>query len=220
MKVFRELKIQGDPDQLTALGEAIAATSADGWTRDIGAEDSMKRLTRPVGHEAYAFMCLRLGHRPAATVFLIRKESDTFSVPNIIPHDQHQLSFDEYNTILEEFARTFVEPLASRFGAEVHISESEADLERWLSEETAEKLRHFSRVANKWSGSRHPADRNRWFEFLTAAHQEQAAFPADLLVRWLHEIGGWSPETANELAGEYEFARGLLTFADREAVGA
>jgi hypothetical protein len=38
-----------------------------------------------------------------------------------------------------------------------------------------------------------------------------------MLQRWLMEQGDWSFERASDLAIEYEFGRGLLKFAERNA---
>src|SRR5262245_16412719 len=100
------------------------------------------------------------------------------------------------------------------------MTEPKADLERWLTPEAAEKLRVFCAVANKRSGSSHPVDRERWYNFIVAAHEGGTEFSASTLARWLVEEGCWDDETAEKLAIEYEFARGLLAFSGRERVGA
>jgi hypothetical protein len=94
------------------------------------------------------------------------------------------------------------------------LTEPEADLELWLPAGAADKLRVFCKVANKRTGSSHPSDRDRWYDFIVAAHEAEAEFTASTLVQWLREEGGWDDELANKLACEYEFARGLLTFAN------
>lgn len=219
MHVFRELFIRGEPDRLLGVGTTIRDSLGDGWAPDTGAEDHMRKTA--VGARAvFCFASPKRDRRPAATVFLVQKADDTLYVANVVPHHQHELSHDEYNAILEEFFHRFAYPAAETCGARAELTEPEADLETWLSPGTATKLRTFSALANKRTGSSHPLDRERWYEFIRSAHEEQADFSSSALARWLHEEGGWDAELSNHLAIEYEFARGLLASAHGQAVGA
>jgi hypothetical protein len=220
MQVFRNLFLRGEPDRLAAVAESIRQAVNGDWTRDTDAEAHMRSFAANVHDESYCFKCSKRGRRPAATVFLMHKDPDTLYVTNIVPHDQHELSYSEYNDILEEFFNQFVDPVAKQAGVQAELTAPEADLETWLSPEVAKKLRMFSRLANKYSGSSHPMDRGRWYDFIVSAHQEGADFDASTLARWLQEVGGWDERLSHELAIEYEFARGLLSFADGQRVGA
>jgi len=139
------------------------------------------------------------------------------AVSNIVPHDQGELSYEEYNAIVEDFYR-FAGPIAARHGARAEMTAPQADLERWLTQEAADKLRLFCGLANKRTGSSHPMDRERWYDFLVTADEAGADFSASMLARWLTEAGGWDEGTAGKLAAEYEFARGLLAFSRAEKV--
>ena len=75
----------------------------------------------------------------------------------------------------------------------------------------------FSILANHGTGSSHPLDRERWFAFLLCCHRDRCELDTDMLQRWLMEQGDWSFERASDLAIEYEFGRGLLKFAERNA---
>jgi hypothetical protein len=101
----------------------------------------------------------------------------------------------------------------------VEMSEPEADLEQWLSPETAKKLRFFCSHANKRTGSSHPADRKLWNDFIVSAYREGTDLDSTTLARWLHEAGDWDEERASELAGEYAFATQLLAQAEKQSVG-
>jgi hypothetical protein len=65
-----------------------------------------------------------------------------------------------------------------------------------------------------------PQDKERWLAFIAAAHQEKSQLNASTLRRWLVEVEGWSPEIAEQLAGEYSFGADLLKFTESRAVGA
>jgi hypothetical protein len=219
VQVFSEMTIHGDLKSLIATGETIRGSLTDGWEQDREAEEHMNSLGS-MNREVFCFKCSKKGNRPAATLFLIQKDETTFYVVNIIPEAQHSLSFEEYNGILREFYDKFVIPACKANNTQVEITNGQADLERWLSSDTASKLRNFNKVANKRSGSAHPVDREYWYDFLASAHEEKADFSSSTLARWLHEVGGWDEEQANNLAIEYEFATGLLNYVDRERVGA
>ena len=219
MQVHQELFISGDPAALEAVGEDVRRSLADGWAQDADAESHV-RSGSSSARKVYCFASPKRPRRPGATLFLLDKDPRTLYVANLVPRDTHLLSRDEYNGILEDFYRRFVQPAASRNGATAELTEPSADLESWLSSEAAEKLRYFSSIANKRTGSAHPADRERWYGFLVAAKEPEARFSASMLARWLLEEGGWDEELADKLASEYEFARGLLAFVDGQRVGA
>lgn len=220
MQVFRELSLHGEPEQLTAVVDAITRSLTDGWSRDVEAEEHLRAVSFGARRARYAFACAARGPRRAATVFLIDGTDRTWRVTNIVPERQHELSHAEYNAILTEFYTRFVAAAAAAAAVRAELTEPDADLDEWLSPEAAEKLRVFSATANKWTGSAHPADRKLWYDFIRAAHVEGADFGANTLARWLVEVGGWDAGVADRLAGEYTFARGLLADRAPHAVGA
>lgn len=217
MQVHRDLTIVGEPEQLKAVGEDIRRSLAEGWTRDADAEDHMTMFPSGTKRLVYCFAAPKRPRRPAATVFLLNRDDGTLQVANVVPSEQHELSRDEYNAIIEDFYKRFVRPAAERHGVQAELTDAKADLEHWLPESAAEKLRLFCARANKRTGSNHPMDRERWYDFIVAAHE--ADFTSATLVRWLQEEGGWDEEMADRLAAEYEFARGLLAFSNGERVG-
>jgi hypothetical protein len=219
MQVFRELFIRGEPEQLKATAEAICNSLSGDWSRNTKAEEGMRELTFDGEADPYCFTCNNSGHRPAATLFLTEKDKKTYYVANIIPHESHKLSYAEYNGIMEEFFKQFVQPAVARTGARAEMNGPEADLEQWLSLATAKKLRLFCSHANKRTGSSHPADRRLWNDFIVSAHREGTNLDSNTLARWLHEAGDWDEGWANELAGEYAFARELLAQANKQSVG-
>jgi hypothetical protein len=191
----------------------VERSLTDGWSRDREIEERLQRLG-PRKANNYCFTCTKEGQRPAANVFFTEKDPGTLCVPNIVPSTQHKLSLGQYNALLEEFYRRFVRPAADQSGAAAELTGNQADLDRWLSPPAAEKLVGFSRGANRGTGSSHPSDRERWNDFVLAAHRERSKLDAPTLRRWLIEIEGWAPEVAEQLALEYEYGRELLAFAE------
>jgi hypothetical protein len=212
MQVFRDLLIRGEPDRLTATVAEIDRSLGEGWFRD---EETERRLAAvPTAGRSACFGCSDGGSRPAATIVLTAKGPDLLYVSNVIPHSRRQLDYDQYNRIVTEFHDRFVRPAVAKTGAVAELTDTQADLERWLFPAAAEKLRRFSSRANRGTGASHPQDRERWNEFVLAAHKDRSILDASTLRRWLVEVEGWPPEVANPLALEYESGRELLAFAE------
>jgi hypothetical protein len=218
MEIFRDLFIRGDADQLAATMDEVERSLPQGWARDQQAESRVRFLT--VGLKPTYCFTFEDELRPAASLFLTEKEPGLICVVNLVPRDKHQLSFSEYNAVLEDFHERCVRPCAEKTGARVELTSNQADLRHWLTETTAKKLRTFSAMANKSTGSSHPKDQERWMDFITTSHREGSRLDAPSLRRWLIEIEGWPPEVADQLVGEYEFGRELLAFPDGHRRGA
>lgn len=213
MQVFRDLFLRGEPDRIAAAVDEMDRSLNGGWFRDW--EDERRLAAVPgLGGKPTCFGCFAEGDRPGATVILTPKGPDTLYASNVIPHSRRQLDHDQYNRVLSEFYDRLVKPAADKVGVRAQLTDTEADLERWLSAAAAEKLRRFSSCANKGTGSSHPQDRERWNDFVISAHQERGSLDASTLRRWLVEVEDWPPEVADQLAVEYEYGRELLAFAD------
>jgi hypothetical protein len=212
MEVFREVYIGANSDRMPGFVEQIESSLPPGWARDRDAEDKF-RSSLFAARSTYCFTCAN-GGRPAGTLILTEKEPGTFYVSNIFPVSKDQLSYSEYNSVLEEFYELALRPSAERCGLSAVLTEAQVGLDHWMPPATAEKLRAFSSSANRGTGSAHPRDRERWNEFVLSAHQDRSRMDSSTLRRWLVEAEGWSPEVADQLALEYEYGRELLSFAE------
>lgn len=217
MEVFRDLFLRGESEQLAALMDDVAESLPPGWARDRTTEGILQATslwTKPV----YSFYYDQENHFPAATIYFLEEEPGLLTASNIVPRKQPRLSYREYNVLLEEFCERVVRPCAERRGVEVELTSSQADLNNWLSEASAEKLRGFSTMSNKEIGCLHPRDQQRWIDFIVTAHQDGSQLHATTLRRWLTEIEGWSPEIADRLVNEYALGGEILTFSDSRRV--
>lgn len=211
MKVHQELTV----GPLTGDQEALFISWIDdhltaGWFRDAAREEE---LNGGLANKFYCFACQPSADRHAATLLLTHAERRTTSwlyVSNIVPQQVQQLTFDQYNHILHDFSARFAKPAADSLGIRVELSSPEQSIEDWLSPESAKLLRTFSSLGNKSTGSSHPMDRDRWYDFLIALHRAGENPNVGLLQRWLREEEHWPDDIAFDLVSEYEFARGLL----------
>jgi hypothetical protein len=211
MKVFRELELRGAQAKLSQLVETIEGLLADGWMRDF---DQESKVSPAATSEMYCFSCTKNLGREAASLWLAYRDQNTLYVSNIIPTETKRLDFDQYNSVLREFYDKFAQVAAEQIGMDHQLTPATKQIEDWVSEETATKLKVFSASANKSTGSSHPLDEQRWFGFLIAAHSEATTLDAGKLRRWLIEDEGWPEDVAYDLSVEYEFARSLLAFYD------
>jgi hypothetical protein len=210
MKVHRELVFKGQKNAMKALLEAVERNLSDGWSRDRESEKTVGGIS-----EMYCFSCDRRSGWPPSNLWIGLDPHRGARVVNIVPYEKSELTFDEYNAILLDFYRRFVSRVEGDFpSVAVQLSGAEADLSSWLSPTAVRLLRAFSALANKSSGSSHPADQERWQDFLIAAHREKSPMTASDLQRWLYEEEKWPDDQAAELAIEYEFARSLLKAYD------
>ena len=143
-------------------------------------------------------------------------------VGNIVPLEKDQLTIEEYNEILELFYTDIVIPYCKKY-PELHIEGPTSDIFEplnYISKEALDKLTRFCNSANKSTGSSHPSDEKRWFDFICQTVDDKRIFSYDTLYEFLKDedywgkkdagyLGvmgsfAWSEEKASELAAEYE----------------
>lgn len=142
------------------------------------------------------------------------QDDDGYKVANIVPLEVRELSVARYNDVLNDFVHRIVEPASTDERFLMSLGKREHHLTHWTSEAAADALHRFSVTANKSTGSSHPADRRRWFEFIFAAHRAQGVLDSDILARWLAEVEEWPPEVVDDLVIQYEFGIALLSDYD------
>jgi hypothetical protein len=132
-------------------------------------------------------------------------------VANILPKSTPSLDIEEYNRTISDLYTSAIKPAADQLGFAASLTDEDVDATHWgISEQTIVLLKSFSVLANKATGSSHPRDRERWYDFLIAIHMDGADLDVTSLGQMLVEGYGWSPSIATELRLEYEFALGLL----------
>lgn len=209
MKVFRDLYIRLNGAKVEDLIEQFTARCGDNWHRALDREQHAGSM----GEKAFSFEHTAEDGLERAGLSLFQKVGDTWYVPNIVPLDSSQLSRDQYNKILENFLDTIVRPSIAGLPVTVELSGDVVILKDVVGEDVAALLQKFSVLANKSTGSSHPCDRNRWYDFLIAVQRKRISLDTDLLIHSLMEEG-WSEDRAHDLAIEYEFAIGLLDYKE------
>src|SRR4051794_21508548 len=120
MEVFRDLYVHCGEEQFALLMGEVERSLPEGWTRDGEEEQRIRSLLSP-RPALSCFSCTAQGTRPDATVFLMEKEPGTFHASNVVPRRLGQLSYGEYNRILEE-VHAFLRPCADRLGIRTDLT--------------------------------------------------------------------------------------------------
>lgn len=203
MKTFRELQIAVDVANTEKFVAAVDMALTGGWTRKKATED-------PVGGWHVYYVCDAQGERPKALLAIYRKDDHLLYVSNIVPAETSELTHDQYNLVLMAFHDNILRKLATDFSVTILATGDQRKIEDLLSADAFKALKTFSTLANRSTGSAHPMDRDRWYAFLIAVHQEKSPLDTTDLMRWLTEVEKWPERVAHDLVIEFEFAKGLL----------
>lgn len=209
MQIFRELMVEGDPDDLSAFVDRVDLLLKQGWSRDRKAEDELKpmafhdRLQR-------CYRCEQSDRHPAGALWMVEGTNDDIRLSNIIPIGKNELTHDEYNRIAEEFYASFARPAADELGLKQELGSDIQTIEEFVSLDALQALRLLTRNAIRSTGSLYPIDRERRQEFIWLTHREDSPLTGDVLTRWLVEEMRWPEGAALEFGEEYDFGRSLL----------
>ncbi|MDY6805296.1 MAG: hypothetical protein SXA11_16015 [Cyanobacteriota bacterium] len=219
MKVFRNMILEGSQDNLEKVLErvieAIANNPDDGWRRNKETETKINSVPK-FDSKLYCFSCSESEKRRESNLWLSHAfKENRLSVSNIVPKKIRELSYDEYNYILEEFGDLFLVPATQNLEVEVTLTEAEIDLNKLIKPETVEFLHKFSEEGNRFDKRYLPFSRKDWYLFLVEAHKNRASLNSEILERWLKEEEGWSEDIASNLIEEYQFARTLLDYYEQ-----
>lgn len=210
--VFSDLVLHIAFDERDAVAAQLKAAARGPWSFDSERSEEMRR--NAVGdRRVLAFTRVPTGDLPAAGLSLWSNDEGLY-VPNVVPLEAREFTHAQYNAVLGDFADLVVRPVAARAGFRVELTDGRQQLSDWISPEAARKLRVFSAAANKSSGSSHPMDRERWFDFILAVHRSGSQLDTDRLARWLNEVDRWDEDSAYKLAGEFERYISILEYAD------
>ena len=199
MRVFKEMSIASGNKDISYLKDVLAKNCKAPW------------IYNAVNYGANYINVEYFSESSCSADIALYFREDRYSVINIVPIYKDQLSIEEYNEILDKFY-DFLKTCVQETDFIINFSESDllskSDL---MSDKTIQALDAFSKLANKSTGSSHPADRDRWYIFiLQAFNSKDYQKLGDSLENLLIEDYGWPEDKAIKLVIEYEFAIGLL----------
>lgn len=208
MKTFRDLYISLNGTDFEELPSLFESYCRPPWSRMEDKEGGLGLS----GPQPYCYESDGSSGLSPAALFLFQKAPGTWYVSNIVPTQASELNYDEYNSVLEHFFEHVVKPAISDTKIRAEITTNEISIGSVAGKEVEDALKRFSNLANKSTGSSHPLDRERWFEFLLLAHDAHSTLDVDLVIRSLMEMG-WADDRAHDLGVQYEFSQDLLSYA-------
>ncbi|MHA3104536.1 hypothetical protein [Acinetobacter sp. ANC 3791] len=207
MKTFRNLYINLNGVKLENFIHNLESISNTPWIRRKDKEKVLSEESHILCFESQESETL-----PPTILFLCpQRNNQTWWVSNIIPTEIGQLTHDEYNLALMSFYEQLIKPAVNNTTITIEITSDIVTIESVSGNEVANALRRFSSAANKSTGSSHPLDQQRWFDFLIVANQAETKPDVTLVIETLKELE-WSEERAYELGLQFEFAESLLTY--------
>ena len=228
MRIYKELSFVGDKPALDAFKRKAPSFARGDWKYSQSEEMA--------DYIAFAY----LGSKVDQAEVSIYYGQDTWRqgyirVGNIVPLRKNQLSIEEYNAVLDLFYNEIIVPnQACLEELEIIGPESDAfDPLMYISNEALAKLERFCNSANKSTGSSHPSDEERWFDFICQTVDDNQTFDFDTIFRFLMDedywgkkengfIGvmgrfAWDEEQAGKLATEYDnYVRFLQYYKDKK----
>lgn len=224
MLVYKELSFVGDKKALDILFSSIYKFYPQKWIKPkVSRMFERYIVAEYIGDEA-----------PHAEVTIYYGE-DTWrqgyvKVGNVVPIDKNQLTVEEYNAVLDLFYKDIVVPY-SLVHEEINIVGPTSDQFKpldYITPEALRKLELFCNGANKSTGSSHPCDEERWYDFICQTVDDNMIFDSDTLYKFLCDedywgkkeddfLGvmghfAWGEDMAAELASEYENYVAILQY--------
>ena len=208
IEVFQDLVLLFPDERRQEICGALRQHAKAPWRY---AEEKARLLGENTSkYEKWVAFERELGDDIAASGLALLAKPDGYEVANIVPLELDELGVAGYNDVLNDFVDRIARPASEDCQFNVKITKRRQFITDWVSQEAADALHRFSVSANKSTGSSHPLDRKRWFQFIMAVHRDQRKLDTDLLIRWLVEVEDWDTKRAHKLAIEYEFGLALL----------
>ena len=210
MDRHRTFQVIGSKQALGRVVARVEGTTAEGWTRDFGAEVEARDR---IGYPVRCFRRDATENCPPAHLWL-RLSPDGLELrdQNVTPIGIGVLSIGEQNQVVEHFLHAFVYPATRDQGVDVEVTRPRFDPYEEYPEEVAEALVSFVRLANKEAGGVGGLDQENWAVFLAAAQLARVDV-VPYLRDWLMEQG-FSMEAAERLEDKAIFARKVLSTYD------
>lgn len=223
MKIYRELYFKGTSEQLNKFVKEIKEFNHEEW-KFIEDSDHLR--------EYLLFNYIGEAVDKAQVSIYIGKSLDSgeINVGNIVPLVKSKLSISEYNRVLDKFYTDIIEPYKES-GTELEILQPSDDIFDPLdvmSPTALKKLKLFCNAANKSTGSSHPCDQERWFDFICQTFDDETIIDVTTFADFLMDkaywgeqdkdtIGvmgsfAWDERQSYELASEYESACNILMY--------
>lgn len=228
MHIYKELSFVGDKPALDDFKNNAPSFVSGDWK--YSTSDRMK------DYIAFDYLGNRVDKAEVSIYYGHNSWREGYiKVVNIVPLEKNHLSIEEYNAVLDLFYAEIIKPNEAKLqGIKIVGPESDVfDPLQYITQDALAKLERFCNGANKTTGSSHPSDEERWFDFICQTVDDDQTFDYDTIYRFLMDedywgkrepgfIGvmgrfAWDEEHAGELAAEYDnYVRLLNYYKDKK----
>ena len=201
MRIYKELSFIGDKPALDEFKRIAPAFAIGDWTY---VESKQMKEYIAFDYNGNKASCAEVSIYYGADAW----RAGYIKVGNIVPLQKDQLSIEEYNKVLDLFYEEIIHPNEMKLQG-IKIIGPESDLFdplKFISQEALEKLKRFCCAANKSTGSSHPSDEKRWFDFICQTVDDGLTFDYDTLYRFLMDEEYWGEKEAGFLGCMGNFA--------------
>ena len=201
MNVLQKLTITGEAENISAWLDELDANPAP-WRINSALRESWLKDPSHRHPRSATFDAPETTSFADASVFLfVRNEGTECALLNTVT--KYKMPVEYYNAVITAFYCDCVAPHLSRFTLNALLTRGEEFVEDTLSPENLRLLETFAIFADKNTGSYHPADNQRWLDFIASSARARQILPLTLLRNWLEEHG-FTANAAYELSIEYE----------------
>ena len=201
MKTYRELYFRGTQNQLSEFVEHFREYEVGNWKTE-------KTTDRWKNYLFIDYLGESVDKARVSIYLGDRIETGVLTVGNIVPLEKNQLTVDEYNAVLMQFYNDVIVPF-KECGTELIIAQPSDDIfepKSVISSTALEKLELFCSAANKSTGSTHPCDRERWFDFICQTVDDDKMFDLSTLEGFLKDKTYWGEKADNFIGVIGDFA--------------
>lgn len=206
MKRFQDLYITFEESKILELISAISKALPPYWSRD---ESREKEVDMGLDISMFCFARSKQDGLDSK-LWLSNYNYNKWNVSNIVPSEKNELNIDEYNKVLIEFYQCIKKLNIDNEDLNTELTKAEYSIEDIISTDASKALRSFSSNANKSTGSSHPRDASRWYDFLCLIFREDECHLNNDDIKKFFIEDGWSESRAIDLVIEYEFSMSLL----------
>lgn len=195
----KEVKIKYNPQQLQAFEETLKALEI--WSYNANMSDWYKKNLSESG-PAFCFEYpLNISDKQEKVNVWFFGESgrQSLHITNITPVIRNEVITEYIRTNYWEIQEDLFNKLKNYFPNETFLEVSK----EWKETEAFNKLKLFSQLANKATGTNHQLDFERWYAFVNSAYENKIEIPSDELFEALLDLG-WEEELANRLVDKFE----------------
>lgn len=204
MKVMQDLTIT-DPEEIFSRLLLKSGGVSLNWSKSNS--DYQKQIKQ------YCFDYIG-SEFPVAKLWLI-KDNDIYRVTNIVPQEKYSLEVEEYNALLKSFASEVLSSNNLHFQIEPEVPLVGVDY--YMGTKAMRALSLFSSTANRATGTGHPLDQEKWFQFVAIGVRDNKLAPVDVIREYLLQ-DGWSEEKTDRLCFEYEYCIDVMRFCFKNSI--